>query len=104
MRYLPVLQELFESDTVFFLLIGLAISLAVGARIKERRKRLVCIFAALILYGVCEGISNIRTGYLLELLSLFVGTAAIGAFLGNIIGFFAFGRKDTDKRDPDRQL
>ena len=33
MKYLPILQELFESDTVIFLIIGMAIALIVGLRI-----------------------------------------------------------------------
>ncbi len=34
MRYFPILQELFESDTVIFLVIGIAVSVFAGLRLK----------------------------------------------------------------------
>lgn len=32
MKYLPILQELFESDTIVFLIIGIVIALIIGLR------------------------------------------------------------------------
>lgn len=96
MKYLPVLQELFESDSLFFLLIGLIASIIIGLKIKESRKKVVCIFASFILYCICEGVSNIRTNNMIEILLLFIGTISIGTLLGFIVIFLIFKLKNRN--------
>ena len=81
MRYLPILGELFASDTVLFLLLGIAIAVILCLKVRKGRGKaaLVC----LALYAACEVLSDVPTGsYLLELVLLFVGTMALGACAG----------------------
>ena len=76
MRYLPILEELFNSDSVFFLMIGFVIAIMIGAAAKRRK---------IAVYGLRQLFMNIGTNYLSELLLLVVGTAAIGCIIGNLI-------------------
>ena len=85
MKYLPILQELFESDTFIFLIIGIAVALIVGLRIKNHNKCIAAIGISVATYVICELVSNFNTNFMLELILLFVGTAAIGCCIGFII-------------------
>lgn len=87
MKYLPILQELFQSDTYIFLAIGIFLSIFFGSAIKSSRRKAVGIFASLIIYGICEVISNYHTNYFFELLLLFIGTVSLGTFLGSVAGY-----------------
>lgn len=82
MRYLPILQELFESDAILFLLIALVLSGILGLRLKSQRSRIVAISASFVVYLICELSSNVHTSYLIEFILLFLGTAAIGCIIG----------------------
>ena len=84
MKYLPVFQELFESDSIIFMLIGLVLALSIGIKLHDIKKIIISLVSSVVLYAVCELISNIHTNYMIELILLFVGTIAIGG----IIGFF----------------
>ena len=86
MKYLPILQELFESDTIIFLIIGIAISVIIGLRLRKNK----CLIGAAIsiaIYAVCEFTSNIHTNFMLEFIQLFIGTFAIGCCIGFILCF-----------------
>ena len=85
MKYLPIFQELFESDSIIFMLIGLVLSLFIGIKINDMKKIMISLFSSFVLYAVCELASNIRTNFMIEIILLFVGTIAIGG----IIGFLA---------------
>ncbi len=85
MRYFPILQELFESDTVIFLVIGIAVSVFAGLRLKNHRKYIIGTILNAAVYAICELLSNIHTNFMLELILLFVGTIAIGWCVGFII-------------------
>ena len=85
MKYLPIFQELFRSDSIIFMLIGLAITVFIGIKLNEIKKIIVCLVSSVALYAVCELISNIHTNYLFELILLFVGTIAIGGIIGFLI-------------------
>ena len=37
MKYLPILEELFSSDSIFFLVIGLVLAAFVGVRMKDTK-------------------------------------------------------------------
>ena len=87
MKYFPILDELFSSDSILFLMIGLVIAVLIGVRRKAAGTNLIGMTGSFIVYVLCEGISNAHTNYFIELLLLFVGTAAIGSFLGFLIGF-----------------
>ena len=86
MKYLPILDELFASDSVIFLLIGFVVSLIVGIGLKTTKKNLIGLGASVVLYALCEVLSNIRSNFLIEILLLFVGTFAIGGIVGFLIG------------------
>ena len=96
MRYFPVLQELFESDTVIILLIGAALGAAVSCMIKEPRRIGRLLIGSAALYALCEVISNFRTDNLLEILLLFAGTAAIGAALSSIVCLIIYRIKNRE--------
>ncbi len=85
MRYFPVLQELFESDTVFFLIAGMIISVIACLRFKNLKKCIKGILVSAVIYGSCEIVSNIHTGFLLEIILLFIGTFAAGCAIGFLI-------------------
>lgn len=85
MKYLPILQELFESDSLFFLITGLLVSLILASRIKSRKNLMISTGCSLLLYVLCEAVSNFHTNYTIELLLLVVGTASIGFTIGFVI-------------------
>lgn len=87
MRYLPIIDELFHSNSYLFLLLGLAVSLAAGAGINRARTAGITALCSAAVYALCEALSNLHTNFLLELFLLFVGTAAIGATLGYLIKY-----------------
>lgn len=90
MKFLPILDELFSSDSIIFMIIGLIIAVIISLKIKDIRKCFAGMAAGFIVYVVCEVISNIRTNNALEMALLFGGTVAIGLFVGFLIG--AVGR------------
>ena len=85
MRYLPILGELFASDTIIFCVIGVVIFVFAGIRMRSLKRNLKGVGVCFAIYAVCEAFSNIRTNNLLELILLFAGTIA----LGGILDFFA---------------
>lgn len=85
MKYLPIFQELFQSDSIIFMLIGLALTVFIGIKLNEIKKIIVSLVSSVALYAVCEFISNIHTNYMFELILLFVGTIAIGGIIGFLI-------------------
>ena len=88
MQYLPILQELFESDTIIFLVIGIVIAGIAGLWLKNRKKCVIGAALSLALYVICELASNIHTNFLLEMVLLFAGTAAIGGCIGFLANLF----------------
>ena len=92
MKYLPILQELFESDTILFLIIGIVIAVIAGLWLKNRKKCVIGAVLSFALYLICELISNIHTNFLLEIVLLFVGTAAIGGCIGLLLNLFFIHR------------
>ena len=87
MKYLPILQELFESDTLAFLIIGVVMALIIGLRFKSLKGCIIAILTSAAIYCICELSINIHINYLLELIILFVGTTVIGCFIGFLICF-----------------
>ena len=86
MKYLPVFEELFSSDSIIFMLIGLALAVFIAMKMRDTKKNLIGIIVSIVIYATCEFISNIHTTFMAELLLLFVGTTAIGCFIGFGIG------------------
>lgn len=85
MKYLPIFQELFESDSIIFMLIGLGLSLFIGIKLNDIKKNIFSLASSVALYTICELISNIHTNYMIEFILLFVGTVAIGGITGFLI-------------------
>ena len=82
MKYFPIFQELFESDSVIFMLIGLILAVYIGAQMKSARKTVIGFGLNFVLYIICEFASNIHTNFLIEIILIIVGTAAIGGTIG----------------------
>ncbi|MBP3272550.1 MAG: hypothetical protein J6M17_10060 [Ruminococcus sp.] len=81
LRYLPILDELFSSDTTVIFAMGLVPAFFTCIKQSSRagiKTALIC-FAV---YALCEVLSDIHTNYMSELLLLFTGTAALGAAVG----------------------
>lgn len=85
MKYLPIFQELLESNSIIIMLIGLVFAVFIGIKINDTRKNIISLISSFVLYIICELISNIHTNYMIELILLFVGTIAIGGIIGFLI-------------------
>lgn len=83
MRYFPILDELFASDTIIFLLIGLVITFLLGFFRSKKPVRGIIVSA--VIYVLCELLSNLVHSYMLEFIFLFTGTFALGSALGFVI-------------------
>lgn len=90
MKYLPILDELLSSDSIIFMIIGLALAVFIGIKMKDAKKNLIGIIVSLIVYAICEVISNVHITFMVELLLLFGGTISIGCFVGFWIGLVVF--------------
>lgn len=86
MRYFPIIDELFTSDSIIFMLIGLVPAVIIGVKMKSTKRNLIGMIASLVVYAVCEVISNVHTSFMMELALLFIGTIAIGGFAGFLAG------------------
>ena len=84
MRYLPILEELLESDLIVFMVGGLVISIACGVWIKSVKNIGIAACISFIVYVACEVILNIIASTFKELFILFIGTTAIGCVVGFI--------------------
>lgn len=82
MKYLPILDELFSSDTVIVLLAGVVISLLIGIKNRDSKSVIEVIICGII-YAVCELLSNIRTNYFIEIILLLIGTVSLGGVIGS---------------------
>lgn len=85
MRFLPVFQELFQSDSIIIMLVGLIFTVLIGIKMNDTKKNLICLVSSFVLYVVCELVSNIHTNFMSELIFLFAGTLAIGGVIGFLI-------------------
>ena len=90
MEYLPILQELFGSDTVIFMVIGIVIAAIIGLRLKHQKHSIMAILLSIAAYASCEIGSSLHTNFMLELMLLFLGTASIGCCLGFTAWFFFY--------------
>lgn len=84
MRYLPILQELFESDTVLFFLAGLVAALLLT--LGRKKRGFTGLWVCLLVYAACEVLCNVHTNYLVEILALMAGTLTLGGAAGCLAG------------------
>ncbi len=82
MKYLPIFQELFESDSIVFMLIGLILAVFIGIKMNDTRQIIISVISRFALYVGCELISNIHKNFMFEIILLFVGTIALGGMIG----------------------
>ena len=86
MEYLAIIDELFHSDTALFLFPALLIFVVV-ARILDTRKRIaIGLGISVGIYCICEVLIRLIHDFGVEFISLLVGTVALGAALGLIVG------------------
>ena len=52
MRYFPVLQELFESDTIVLFIIGAALGFGIGFKLKTAKSRICAVITSILTYAV----------------------------------------------------
>ncbi|MFG6383783.1 MAG: hypothetical protein K1V96_05980 [Lachnospiraceae bacterium] len=97
MKYLPIFQELFTSNSSIIMLTGLAFSIFIGIKMNDTRKNIISLISSFVLYIFCELISNIHTNYMMEVILLFVGTIAIGGIIGFLISIAAMKIKICKK-------
>jgi uncharacterized membrane protein YccC len=88
MNHLPILQELFESDTRLFLIVGISIAVVMRMFLLNRKSVIYALAVSVVVYAVCELLSNVPTNFLVELILLFVGTVALGSTIGFLVSCF----------------
>jgi len=86
MKYFAILQELFESDSIIIFIVGLFIAVFISIKQERMRNTLLMSGISVVLYAICELLLNFYTNYLLTFPTLFIGTIAIGVFIGGLIG------------------
>ena len=86
MKYLPILSELFSSDSVIFLVAGLVVAFALGMALKALKKTGIGMMASVVVYALCEALSNVPA-YLVEIITVYIGTSAIGCVVGFLISY-----------------
>jgi ABC-type transport system involved in cytochrome c biogenesis permease component len=89
MKYLSIFQELFSSDTVIFLMIGIVIAVIIGLSLKKQKNLMFALIISVVIYAICELIENIHTNFMIEIILVFVGTVALGCFIGFLISLLA---------------
>ena len=85
MEPFTILQELWESDSVIFALMGCAAAIWIGSLRKQSGRHLLGAIISAALYAVCEILSGLHTSYLPAILLLFVGTTALGSCIGCLL-------------------
>lgn len=85
MKYLPILDELFSSNSIIFLPIGVIIAVAIGLMLKSYKKITFGMIISIVVYALCEVFLNISESFLSEFIALFIGTIGIGGFIGFLI-------------------
>ncbi|SDA12217.1 hypothetical protein SAMN02910447_00557 [Ruminococcus sp. YE71] len=89
MKYLPILEELFRSDSCWFLLIGFAVGFAASGAVRLKRSAVRAAAVSAVVYGLCEVLLNVvGHNYMAELMGLFIGTTALGAGIAFAVRVF----------------
>ena len=97
MKYLHIMDELFASDTIIFLLIGVFVACMTGTKIRSTKKCLIGMIASFVIYVLCEVVSNIHITWVFAFFALFIGTIALGCCVGFLIIAIAIKVKNSTK-------
>ncbi|MCQ2547719.1 MAG: hypothetical protein MJ145_01790 [Clostridia bacterium] len=87
MKYFPILDEVFSSDSYYFIIIALVIAVFIGKALDSPKINVIAMLVCLLVYGLCEMVCQSCGDYFYELISLIVGVVSIGGFLGFLIVF-----------------
>lgn len=94
MRYLPIFGELFESDSIIFMLIGLILTVIIGIIMNDIMKGKIGLIISFVLYAGCELAINITTtNWVVQFILLFAGTIAIGGIIGFLISIIVVKKR-----------
>lgn len=85
MSHFPILQEMLESNSVIFAVIGLILGRAVGMKLKSPKANLLGALISAAVYAVCEVLAQHPASYALGFALLGAGTVAIGAAVALLI-------------------
>ncbi len=85
MSHFPILQEMFESDSVIFMVIGLILGRTIGMKLKLPKANLIGALISAAVYAACEVLANHSAKYMMGFVALGVGTVAIGATVALLI-------------------
>lgn len=90
MAYFPILQELFESDSIVFFAIAAVPALILGLCTQDQKKNRAKLIISLCIYALCEvlcgALYSFRANYMLEFTLLVIGTLSLGAAVGHAVG------------------
>ena len=85
MKYLPIIEELFQSDSLYIFLIGAVAALFTGLIKLSRKSRIILLCITAVIYVVCEAGMNISTKNSIGFPLFFIGTISLGAFAGFLV-------------------
>lgn len=86
MKYLPILEELFQSDSILFFALGVVAAIILSIKFKDHIKCFRALGITVVVYAICEALSNLHTNYMIELVLLFIGTFYLGCTIGLLLG------------------
>lgn len=95
MRYFPILDMLFGApENLLIPFFGLTFALVAGAVLRDRKKCLRGALVNLLICAVCEVLCQVRIpSYGLGIISLLVGTVALGIAVGFLLGAMLYRKK-----------
>ncbi len=85
MSHFPILQEMLESNSVIFAVVGLILGRAVGMKLKTPKRNLIAALISAVMYAVCEVLAQHPASYAMGIVLLGVGTVAVGATVALLI-------------------
>lgn len=85
MKYLPILDELFSSDLIYIVLIGIGVAIICASVKRYSKKNTIAMIAAFLVYIICELMCNIIYNFLLTFILIFIGSFALGFSIGSLV-------------------
>ena len=66
MRYLPILEELYSSDSVLFMAAGVIVALVISVKFCDTKRNLIGLIGSFVVYAICEVLSNFYTNKIIS--------------------------------------